>query len=74
MRGAKFGRIDGGPPDKRWSQSSGVLWEALAPYDPTLRRIFEANHQPANWAGLSSTPRWLAHWADMSRDGGASKP
>ena len=39
--------------------SPGVLWVALVPYDETLRTIFEANHNPANWGGLSTTPWYL---------------
>ena len=60
VRGAKFQRIDGGKPDKRWAKTPGVLWAALAPYDATLRQVFEANHNPAGWGGLSGTPRWLS--------------
>jgi hypothetical protein len=60
IQGAKFQRIDGGPPDPRWPNSPGVLWTALAPYDPTLRRIFEANHDPGGWGGLYLTPEWVA--------------
>ena len=60
IQGAKFRRIDGGEPDKRWAASPGVLWSALVPYDPTLQKIFEANHNPASWGGLASTPKWLA--------------
>ena len=30
------------------------------PYDETLRTIFEANHNPASWGGLSTTPWYLA--------------
>lgn len=60
IKGAKFRRIDGGEPDKRWAATPGVLWMALARYDPILRQVFEANHDPASWGGLSSTPRWLA--------------
>jgi hypothetical protein len=59
---ARFKRIDGGEPDPRWADSPGVLWSALAPYDPTLRRIFEANHDPGGWGGLSSTPEWIARF------------
>lgn len=58
--GAKFQRIDGGKPDKRWSKTPGVLWTALLPYDETLREIFEANHDPASWGGLRLTPWYLA--------------
>ena len=60
VRGAKFQRIDGGKPDRRWARTPGVLWTALAPHDATLRKVFEANHNPAGWGGLSATPRWLA--------------
>jgi hypothetical protein len=58
--GAKFQRIDGGKPDERWKNSPGVLWTALTPYDETLRKVFEANHNPASWGGLSGTPRYVA--------------
>jgi hypothetical protein len=57
---AKFQRIDGGAPDPRWRNSPGVLWTALVPYDPTLRRIFLANHRPDSWGGLSVTPWFLS--------------
>jgi|PeaSoiMetatran63_FD_contig_71_485272_length_914_multi_17_in_0_out_0_1 hypothetical protein len=30
------------------------------PYDETLRTIFEANHNPASWGGLSTTSWYLA--------------
>jgi hypothetical protein len=63
VAGAAFRRIDGGEPDPRWKNSPGVLWEALVPYDPTLRKIFEANHNPASWGGLAATPRYLARSA-----------
>ena len=57
---AKFQRIDGGPADPRWPNSPGVLWNALLPYDETLRKIFVANHRPDDWGGLSATPWFLA--------------
>ena len=62
VAGAKFQRIDGGQPDPRWQNSPGVLWDALIPYDQTLRRIFVANHRLDGWSGLSATPwfLWLA--------------
>ena len=60
VKGAKFQRIDGGPPDARWKDSPGVLWDALIPYDQTLRRVFVANHRPDTWGGLSATPWFLA--------------
>lgn len=59
VQGAKFRRIDGGRSDKRWARTPGVLWTPLAPYDTELRQVFEANHNPAGWGGLSGTPRWL---------------
>jgi hypothetical protein len=60
MHGAKFQRIDGGEPDKRWKDSPGALWTALVPYDETLREIFLANHNPASWSGLAVTPWYLS--------------
>ncbi len=60
VQGAKFQRIDGGQPDPRWKNSPGVLWTALLPYDQTLRKIFLANHDPASWGGLTSTPWFLS--------------
>ena len=60
IQGARFQRIDGGKPDRRWAKSPGVLWTALVPYDDTLRKVFEANHDPASWGGLAATPRYLA--------------
>jgi len=67
VRGAKFRRIDGGEPDRRWANSPGVLWTALVPYDATLRAVFEANHNPATWGGLAATPQHLTHFARMAR-------
>ena len=66
VKGAKFRRIDGGEPDARWKDSPGVLWTALAPYDPTLRRVFLENHNPAGWGGLAATPWFLAREASIS--------
>lgn len=60
LDGAKFRRIDGEEPDSRWKGSPGLLWDALVPYDQTLRKIFVANHHPAGWGGLSLTPWFLA--------------
>ena len=62
IKNAKFQRIDGGRPDARWPDAPGVLWTALAPYDPTLRKIFEANHDPDSWGGLTRTPEWVARF------------
>ena len=64
VRGAKFQRIDGGPPDSRWKNSPGLLWTALVPHDETLRRVFLANHNPGGWGGLSTTSWFLAHESD----------
>ncbi len=69
VEGAKFRRIDGGEPDPRWANGPGVLWVPLAPYDPTLRKIFEANHQPGTWGGLSITPYWVARFGRNSEAG-----
>ena len=63
VQGAKFQRIDGGSPDKRWEKSPGVLWAALTTCDETLRKVFEANHAPASWGGLSATPWYLSRFA-----------
>lgn len=60
IQNARFQRIDGGEPDPRWKNSPGVLWDALLPYDETLRKIFVANHNPGDWGGLSATPWYLA--------------
>ncbi|MGO8703078.1 MAG: hypothetical protein ACLQVA_04605 [Candidatus Brocadiia bacterium] len=69
IKGAKFQRIDGEKPDPRWANGPGVLWTALAPYDPTLRKIFEANHDPAGWGGLAGTPEWVARYGRTSEAG-----
>lgn len=60
VKGARFRSIGGGPPDARWKDTPGVLWVALTPYDARLRAIFEANHDPASWGGLSTTPWYVA--------------
>ena len=60
VEGAKFRRIDGGEPDDRWKDSPGILWIALVPYDATLQKVFEANHNPASWGGLAATPWYVA--------------
>jgi len=59
-RGRAVPRIDGGQPDARWAKGPGVLWTALVPYDETLRRVYEAQHSPASWGGLASTPWYVA--------------
>jgi hypothetical protein len=60
VRKAKFRSIDGHTTDARWAKSPGVLWTALVPYDATLRKVFEANHDPAGWGGLATTPWYLS--------------
>jgi hypothetical protein len=60
ITGAAFRRIDGGEPADPWKKTPGVLWIALTPYDTLLQRVFEANHDPASWGGLASTPWYLA--------------
>lgn len=60
IEGARFQRIDGEQPDPRWKNSPGLLWEALVPYDETLRKIFIANHNPSGWGGLAETPWYLS--------------
>jgi hypothetical protein len=66
--GAKFRRIDGGDPDPRWEKSPGVLWSALVPYDESLRKVFEANHNPGGWGGLAGTPHYLARHSPLARE------
>ncbi len=60
VKGAKFGRIDGGKPEGQWKDTPGVLWFGLLAYDATLRKVFEANHEAGSWGGLAETPRYLA--------------
>jgi hypothetical protein len=67
IKNAKFQRIDGEKSDP--AASPGMLWGALAPFDPTLRKIFEANHDPTSWAGLSTTPQWVARFGSKSKAG-----
>ena len=67
IKNAKFQRIDGGKPAQRWTNSPGTLWDALAPYDPTLRKIFEANNNPGDWGGMSTTPEWIARFGPKSK-------
>jgi hypothetical protein len=60
IEGARFQRIDGGEGDARWKNAAGVLWTPLVAYDGTLRKVFVANHNPANWGGISATPWFLS--------------
>ena len=69
VKNAKFQRIDGKQPDPRWTGTPGVLWSALAPYDPTLRKIFEANFDPGDWGGMAAAPKWVARFGRMSKAG-----
>ncbi|MGO8703091.1 MAG: hypothetical protein ACLQVA_04670 [Candidatus Brocadiia bacterium] len=62
VKNAKFQMIDGGRPDPRWADEPGELWEALAPFDPTLREIFIANFNPGGWGGLW-TPQWVLRFS-----------
>ena len=64
---AKFQRIDGEKSDP--AASPGMLWAALAPFDPTLRKIFEANQDPTSWGGLSTTPQWVARFGPKPKAG-----
>ncbi len=66
---AKFRRIDGGKPDERWKDSPGTLWLALTPYDATLRKVFEANHNPTSWGGMSATPWYVARLTGKLKPG-----
>ena len=66
IKGAKFQRIDGKPPAPK--AMPGELWSALAPYDPTLRKIFEANFKPGDWSGLD-TPKWVIRFSRKSEAG-----
>jgi hypothetical protein len=63
LEGAKFQRIDGGEPDRRWKNSPGLLWTALVPHDETLRKIFLENNDPTGWGEMAETPRFLAREA-----------
>jgi hypothetical protein len=69
VQNAKFRRIDGGEPAQRWENSAGVLWEALAPYDPDLRKVFEAQLNPDDWSGMASTPEWVARYGPKREAG-----
>jgi len=68
VKNAKFQMIDGGKPDPRWPDEPGELWEALAPFDPTLREIFIANYNPGGWGGLW-TPEWVLRFSGKSGAG-----
>jgi hypothetical protein len=65
VKGAKLQQTDGG----KTENPQGLLWAPLAPYDPTLRKIFEANHNPGGWGGLSATPAWVARFGRTSEAG-----
>ncbi len=66
VKNAKFRRIDGEPPYR--NLTPGVLWSALAPYDATLRKVFEANYDPAGWGGLDA-PYWVVRFGRASESG-----
>lgn len=40
-------------------------WVALAPYDATIRKIFEDTHKPDSWGGMKLTPWYLALQAGL---------
>jgi hypothetical protein len=44
----------------RTALSEKRYWEALVPYNDEIQYIFEANHKPDSWHGLSATPWYLA--------------
>ena len=71
LKNPEFQRIDGEKPAAR--VPPGLLWTALAPYDPTLRKIFEAEAtaDPASWEGLGfvATPAWVARFGPKSEAG-----
>ena len=69
IKGAKFQRIDGEKPDPRWPNDPGVLWAALAPFDPTLREILIANFDPSGWGGIAGTPAWVLRFSGKSGAG-----
>ena len=46
-----------------------MLWTALVRHDETLRKVFEANHKPDSWGGLSATPQWVARFGPKSEAG-----
>ena len=73
IQGAKFQRIDGGKPDRALAKiRPGVLWTALVPHDETLRKVFEANHQPDELGrpGHNALVFRPAATADVCRDAG----
>ncbi|MGD1002827.1 MAG: hypothetical protein ABSA67_19225 [Candidatus Brocadiia bacterium] len=63
---AKFQRIDGEPPDPNYPNTPGVLWGALAPYDPTLWKIFVASFDPGGWGGMDA-PEWVLRFGPKSK-------
>ena len=65
---AKFQRIDGEPPDPRYANSPGALWGDLAPYDPTLWKIFMANYNPGGWGGMG-TAELVARFGPKAKAG-----
>ncbi|MGO8703096.1 MAG: hypothetical protein ACLQVA_04695 [Candidatus Brocadiia bacterium] len=71
LKNPEFQRIDGEKPAAR--VPPGLLWTALAPYDPTLRKLFEieATADPASWEGLGfvATPAWVARFGPKREAG-----
>ena len=71
LKDPQFGRIDGEKPAS--NVPGGLLWTALAPHDPTLRKIFEVevNKNPASWEGLGfvAAPAWVARFGRTAEAG-----
>ena len=68
VKNAKFRRIDGEPPDPNYPNTPGVLWDALAPYDATLWKIFIADYNPGSWGGMGA-PEWVVRFGPKSKAG-----
>jgi hypothetical protein len=68
VKNARFRRIDGEPPDPNYPNTPGALWDALAPYDATLWKIFAANYDPGSWGGMGA-PDWVARFGPKSNAG-----
>ncbi len=66
IKNAKFRRIDGEKPDPNYANSPGVLWDALAPYDPTLWKIFVADFNPGSWGGMDA-PEFVARFGPKAK-------
>ena len=56
----RFKSISGGAPGPQ--NAHGELWGALAPYDATLRKIYEDSLNPGDWGGMGAAPEWVARF------------